>query len=142
MAKMAENVDNDEDKMTLLYRLLELFVQLGHEGRKAGEKMARIMKVIHFLNQKLRDVKLSCVRFIQWLLISLKLRQINAESRMLSTTYDFYHLGLVVLRILFNSFLAFNWCWELRCFDPENCVVVTQVFSNKESTNSITEFVS
>ncbi|VDN40496.1 unnamed protein product [Gongylonema pulchrum] len=45
MAKMAENVRDDEDKMTLLYRLLELFVQLGHEGRKAGEKSAKVMKV-------------------------------------------------------------------------------------------------
>uniref|UniRef100_A0A158Q770 1-phosphatidylinositol 4-kinase n=1 Tax=Elaeophora elaphi TaxID=1147741 RepID=A0A158Q770_9BILA len=45
MAKMAENVNDDEDKMTLLYRLLELFVQLGHEGRKAGEKLARVMKL-------------------------------------------------------------------------------------------------
>nr|CRZ25602.1 Bm7141 [Brugia malayi] len=45
MAKMAESVNNDEDKMTLLYRLLELFVQLGHEGRKAGEKLARVMKL-------------------------------------------------------------------------------------------------
>ncbi|VDN31061.1 unnamed protein product [Gongylonema pulchrum] len=42
---MAENVRDDEDKMTLLYRLLELFVQLGHEGRKAGEKSAKVMKV-------------------------------------------------------------------------------------------------
>uniref|UniRef100_A0A915PI29 1-phosphatidylinositol 4-kinase n=1 Tax=Setaria digitata TaxID=48799 RepID=A0A915PI29_9BILA len=45
IAKMAENVNDDEDKMTLLYRLLELFVQLGHEGRKAGEKLARVMKL-------------------------------------------------------------------------------------------------
>ncbi|EJD74219.1 phosphatidylinositol 4-kinase, variant [Loa loa] len=45
MAKMAENVNDNEDKMTLLYRFLELFVQLGHEGRKAGEKLARIMKL-------------------------------------------------------------------------------------------------
>lgn len=48
MAKIAENVNHDEDKMTLLYRFLELFVQLGHEGRKAGEKLARVMKVIYF----------------------------------------------------------------------------------------------
>ncbi|CAG9533242.1 unnamed protein product [Cercopithifilaria johnstoni] len=45
MAKMAENVNRDEDKMILLYRLLELFVQLGHEGRKAGEKLTRVMKL-------------------------------------------------------------------------------------------------
>ncbi|KAL4002855.1 Phosphatidylinositol 3- and 4-kinase family protein [Acanthocheilonema viteae] len=45
MAKMAENVSHDEDKMILLYRLLELFVQLGYEGRKAGEKLARVMKL-------------------------------------------------------------------------------------------------
>ncbi|KAM3723763.1 Phosphatidylinositol 4-kinase alpha [Dirofilaria immitis] len=45
MAKIAENVIHDEDKMTLLYRLLELFVQLGHEGRKAGEKLAKVMKL-------------------------------------------------------------------------------------------------
>ncbi|VDK62135.1 unnamed protein product [Onchocerca ochengi] len=45
MAKMAENVNHDEDKITLLYRFLELFVQLGHEGRKAGEKLAKVMKL-------------------------------------------------------------------------------------------------
>ncbi|VDN02816.1 unnamed protein product [Thelazia callipaeda] len=45
MASIADNVNNDDDKMTLLYRFLELFVQLGHEGRKAGEKLAKVMKL-------------------------------------------------------------------------------------------------
>lgn len=41
LAKMAENTRSDEDKDTLLYRLLELFVQLGLEGRKAGERITK-----------------------------------------------------------------------------------------------------
>ncbi|MCP9259286.1 hypothetical protein DINM_002243 [Dirofilaria immitis] len=54
MAKIAENVIHDEDKMTLLYRLLELFVQLGHEGRKAGEKLAKVMKIEDNKNPSVR----------------------------------------------------------------------------------------
>lgn len=44
MAKMAESVQDEDGKFALLYRLLELFIQLGHEGRKIGEK-AKVMKV-------------------------------------------------------------------------------------------------
>ncbi|CAI2348814.1 unnamed protein product [Caenorhabditis sp. 36 PRJEB53466] len=41
MSRMAEGVRNEEDKMTLLVRLLELFVQLGIEGRRVGEKVSK-----------------------------------------------------------------------------------------------------
>uniref|UniRef100_F1KPV3 1-phosphatidylinositol 4-kinase n=1 Tax=Ascaris suum TaxID=6253 RepID=F1KPV3_ASCSU len=41
LARMAESVQDEEEKMTLLYRLLELFVQLGLEGKKAGERIAK-----------------------------------------------------------------------------------------------------
>uniref|UniRef100_A0A1I7TW40 1-phosphatidylinositol 4-kinase n=1 Tax=Caenorhabditis tropicalis TaxID=1561998 RepID=A0A1I7TW40_9PELO len=41
MSRMATGVRNEEDKMTLLVRLLELFVQLGIEGRRVGEKVSK-----------------------------------------------------------------------------------------------------
>ncbi|MFH4983542.1 hypothetical protein AB6A40_010251 [Gnathostoma spinigerum] len=41
LARMAESTAEESDKMTLLYRLLELFVQLGLEGRKVGERIAK-----------------------------------------------------------------------------------------------------
>lgn len=48
LARMAESVQDEEEKMTLLYRLLELFVQLGLEGKKAGERIAKaVVKVDH-----------------------------------------------------------------------------------------------
>ncbi|KHN71099.1 Phosphatidylinositol 4-kinase alpha [Toxocara canis] len=54
LARMAENVVDEEDKMTLLHRLLELFVQLGLEGKKAGERIAKaIVKVVVAYNVSL-----------------------------------------------------------------------------------------
>lgn len=41
LARMATSVESDEDKMTLLQRLLELFVQLGLEGKRIGEKITK-----------------------------------------------------------------------------------------------------
>ncbi|CAP24439.2 Protein CBG03566 [Caenorhabditis briggsae] len=41
MSRMAVSVKNEDDKMTLLVRLLELFVQLGIEGRRVGEKVSK-----------------------------------------------------------------------------------------------------
>ncbi|CAD6198558.1 unnamed protein product [Caenorhabditis auriculariae] len=41
LSKMAEGVQEDEDKQALLVRLLELFVQLGIEGRRVGEKVSK-----------------------------------------------------------------------------------------------------
>lgn len=41
MSRMAAGVKNEDDKMTLLVRLLELFVQLGIEGRRVGEKVSK-----------------------------------------------------------------------------------------------------
>ncbi|CAO2398546.1 PhosphoInositide Four Kinase (PI-4 Kinase) [Caenorhabditis elegans] len=41
MSRMAAGVANEDDKMTLLVRLLELFVQLGIEGRRVGEKVSK-----------------------------------------------------------------------------------------------------
>lgn len=38
---MAENVKEEEDKQALLGRFLELFVQLGVEGRRVGEKVSK-----------------------------------------------------------------------------------------------------
>ncbi|CAL2037779.1 unnamed protein product [Caenorhabditis brenneri] len=41
MSRMADGVKNEDDKQTLLIRLLELFVQLGIEGRRVGEKVSK-----------------------------------------------------------------------------------------------------
>lgn len=41
MSRMAAGVKNEDDKQTLLIRLLELFVQLGIEGRRVGEKVSK-----------------------------------------------------------------------------------------------------
>ena len=46
LAKLASTASTEEDQMNLLTRLLELFVQLGVEGKRVGEKMAKsIIKV-------------------------------------------------------------------------------------------------
>lgn len=43
---MAENTTDENDKQTLLFRLLELFVQLGLESKKVGEKVTKaVIKV-------------------------------------------------------------------------------------------------
>lgn len=36
---MAETIEDEKAKMDLLVRLLELFVQLGLEGKRLGEKL-------------------------------------------------------------------------------------------------------
>ncbi|CAI4230573.1 unnamed protein product [Auanema sp. JU1783] len=41
LAIMAEGVSEEDDKQSLLVRLLELFVQLGIEGRRIGEKVSK-----------------------------------------------------------------------------------------------------
>uniref|UniRef100_A0A8R1DKX0 1-phosphatidylinositol 4-kinase n=1 Tax=Caenorhabditis japonica TaxID=281687 RepID=A0A8R1DKX0_CAEJA len=41
LSRMAVGVQGEDDKMTLLVRLLELFVQLGIEGRRVGEKVSK-----------------------------------------------------------------------------------------------------
>lgn len=41
LARMATSVESDEDKTTLLQRLLELFVQLGLEGKRVREKITK-----------------------------------------------------------------------------------------------------
>uniref|UniRef100_A0A1I7XCJ4 HEAT repeat-containing protein 1 n=1 Tax=Heterorhabditis bacteriophora TaxID=37862 RepID=A0A1I7XCJ4_HETBA len=41
LGRMAEGVEEEDDKQALLVRLLELFVQLGIEGRRVGKKMSK-----------------------------------------------------------------------------------------------------
>ena len=41
LARMAESVEGEEDKMSLLVRLLELFVQLGLEQKRLGDKVSK-----------------------------------------------------------------------------------------------------
>ncbi|KAK0421370.1 hypothetical protein QR680_015203 [Steinernema hermaphroditum] len=41
LARMAAQVDDESAKMTLLCRLVELFVQLGLEGKRVGEKISK-----------------------------------------------------------------------------------------------------
>ncbi|TKR67531.1 hypothetical protein L596_023672 [Steinernema carpocapsae] len=41
LARMAAQVDDENGKMTLLCRLVELFVQLGLEGKRVGEKISK-----------------------------------------------------------------------------------------------------
>uniref|UniRef100_A0A7E4V1C1 1-phosphatidylinositol 4-kinase n=1 Tax=Panagrellus redivivus TaxID=6233 RepID=A0A7E4V1C1_PANRE len=41
LARLSQVAANDEDRMTLLIRLLELFVQLGVEGKRIGEKTSK-----------------------------------------------------------------------------------------------------
>lgn len=53
LARMADNMLLEEDRMAFLIRLLELFVQLGVEGKRIGEKITK--------EKKLMNVK---VRFI------------------------------------------------------------------------------
>jgi hypothetical protein len=47
LARMTQSVKDEEDQMTLLVRLLELFVQLGVESKRIGEKISKsTVKVI------------------------------------------------------------------------------------------------
>jgi len=46
LTRMANSVESQEEKMALLVRLLELFVQLGIEGKRVGEKLRGAAKVI------------------------------------------------------------------------------------------------
>lgn len=41
LARMSQSVKDEEDQMTLLLRLLELFVQLGVESKRIGEKISK-----------------------------------------------------------------------------------------------------
>ncbi|CAJ0959757.1 unnamed protein product, partial [Mesorhabditis belari] len=41
LMRMAETIEDDDDKQALLIRLLELFVQLGLEGKRVGEKVSK-----------------------------------------------------------------------------------------------------
>lgn len=41
LARMAILIKNDEDRMSFLVRLLELFVQLGVEGKRIGDKVTK-----------------------------------------------------------------------------------------------------
>ncbi|CAI5445845.1 unnamed protein product [Caenorhabditis angaria] len=61
LSRMAEKVKNEEDKMTLLVRLLELFVQLGIEGRRVGEKVSKstVKLTIVALTTSVNSVKMS-----------------------------------------------------------------------------------
>ena len=46
LAVMAEKTIDEDDKMTLLNKLLELFVQLGLEGKKTSERTNAVIRVI------------------------------------------------------------------------------------------------
>lgn len=46
LARMAHSMEDEEDQMTLLMRLLELFVQLGVESKRISDKFSKsIVKV-------------------------------------------------------------------------------------------------
>lgn len=49
LARMAVLIQNDDDRMSFLIRLLELFVQLGVEGKRIGEKISKLtVKACYF----------------------------------------------------------------------------------------------
>jgi hypothetical protein len=46
---MAESFTDEEDQMNFLIRLLELFVQLGLEGKRVGDKITKATVKVIFL---------------------------------------------------------------------------------------------
>ncbi|KJH49030.1 hypothetical protein DICVIV_04809 [Dictyocaulus viviparus] len=140
LGRMADGVSEEEDQQALLVRLLELFVQLGIEGRRVGEKMSTSAGNLGVLMPKIATLLKKMCPVSQ---PSTRLRNLFRDFWFYCTVLGFdveysgisFHISIFFI-LDQNAFLCFL-IYASRSGSPSCCCIATKMNELQEFRNTV-----